>query len=55
MRPVYACVHYTADIAKDIGLKTPFGLNLPESWVKALARKNGSRAQTYKSWGKKRS
>lgn len=46
----YACVHFTNDIAKDIGLKTPFGLYLPERWVKALARTNG---RTGKLWARR--
>lgn len=37
---VYACVHFTADVAKDIGLKVPRGFNLPKSWVNKLKRIN---------------
>ena len=33
---VYACVHFTADIAKDIGLRVPRGFYLPKSWVNKL-------------------
>ena len=37
---VYACVHFTADVAKDIGLRVPRGFYLPKSWVNSLARVN---------------
>ena len=37
---IYACVHFTADIAKDIGLKVPRGFRLPKSWVNTLAAVN---------------
>ena len=37
---VYACVHFTADVAKDIGLKVPRGFYLPKSWVNKLKRIN---------------
>ena len=37
---VYACVHFTADVAKDIGLKVPRGFYLPKSWVTKLKRIN---------------
>lgn len=39
--PLYACVHYTAAIAHDLGLKGG-GMHLPERWVKNLKQRNGS-------------
>ena len=43
----YACVHFTSDIAKDIGLKAPVGFYLPERWLKALARKNDGKGKLW--------
>ena len=40
---VYACVHFTADIAKDIGLRVPRGFKLPKSWVNGLKAVNRGR------------
>ena len=37
---VYACVHFTADIAKDIGLNTPRGFFIARHWVKSLKAVN---------------
>ena len=40
---VYACVHFTADVAKDIGLKVPRGFYLPKKWVNTMKAINTAR------------
>ena len=39
--PLYACVHFVAAIARDLGLKNPPGLHLPPKYVSGLRRING--------------
>ena len=39
--PLYACVHFVAAVARDLGLKNPPGLHLPPNYVSGLKRING--------------